>query len=255
MITGASGGIGEATARAFAAAKSRVLLSARSKDRLDAITREIRKAGGDAHAFGADVTRCEDIEALFAEADSYLGGIDIMVANAGIGLFKMVDETSDQELHDVLETNLYGALRCIRAAVPRMRSAGRGQIILISSMVAKRAVPMLGLYSASKFALQGLSESLRVELSRDGIGVVVICPGITATSFHGNAINSSLEPPPPVSPMPVGKVAHAILKASRRGSREVVLTGFGKGLALLNRFAPSLLDRALTNIPLNRRTT
>lgn len=245
LITGASSGIGAATARAFATHGARVVISGRNQERLSALAAELTATGRDVHAVRADVTSTAEQEQLVTEAERLLGGLDIAVANAGIGLYRALLDTPEDELRAIFETNFYGVLRTVRAAAPALRRSGRGQIILISSILGKRATPFAGGYAASKFALQAVSESLRVELRPEQIEVLVVYPGYTQTEFQRRAINAGGRPHSPARPMPAAEVGEEIVRASARGTRERVLTLPGRAMALANKIAPALLDRIL----------
>jgi short-subunit dehydrogenase len=138
-------------------------------------------------------------------------------------------------------------LRCIRAVLPVMRARGKGQIINISSTVGKRSLPYLGGYSATKFALHALSESLRVEVADEGIDVILVLPGLTQGDFQANILSSRKDVPdvPMKFAQTPAEVAEAIVRASKRRAREVVLSASGRVLLTLNAMSPALVDRAL----------
>jgi short-subunit dehydrogenase len=245
VITGASSGIGAASARAFAEEGARLVLSGRDAARLGALVEELRAQGATAHAVVADVSSPQDCARLLREAETLLESLDIVVANAGIGLYKPLAESSEEELQSLFATNFYGALRTAREAIPAFQRRGRGQIIFVSSILGKRATPTTGGYSATKFALQAASEALRVELRPQNIEVLVVCPGYTQTEFQTRAMNAAGRPTSPGAPMRAETVARALVRASQRGTREVVLTAAGRAMVFLNKWAPGFLDRVL----------
>lgn len=180
-ITGASSGIGRGLAERFAAEGAAVVLGARTASKLEELAERIKKAGGRALAVPMDVRREEDIVRLVASAVEGFGRLDVFVNNAGIGVWKRVEDTSLAELHAVLRTNLYGTFLGSREAFRYMRAHGGGTILNISSMAGKDAWEGTGLYSASKFGIQGLSRALADEGRAHGVRVSCICPGMVDT--------------------------------------------------------------------------
>ena len=180
-ITGASSGIGWGMAERFAAEGATLVLGARSREKLDALAASIEAAGGRALALPLDVRREEDIVAFVGTTVERFGRLDIFVNNAGIGVWKRIEETSLAELHAVLRTNLYGTFLGCREAFRQMKTQGGGTILNISSMAGKDAWEGTGVYSASKFGVQGLSRALADEGRPHGIRVSCICPGMVDT--------------------------------------------------------------------------
>jgi 3-oxoacyl-[acyl-carrier protein] reductase len=181
-ITGASSGIGRGLAERFAAEGARVVVGARSGDKLDAVVRAVQAAGGKAVAVPVDVRKEEDIVAFVTGAVKAFGRLDVFVNNAGIGVWKRVEDTSLAELHAVMRTNLYGTFLGCREAFRQMRVQGSGgTIINVSSMAGKDAWEGTGIYSASKFGIQGLTRALADEGRELGIRVCAICPGMVDT--------------------------------------------------------------------------
>ncbi|HEY7697305.1 MAG TPA: SDR family NAD(P)-dependent oxidoreductase, partial [Vicinamibacteria bacterium] len=170
-------------------------------------------------------------------------GIDVLVNNAGFGLYAPLQSVRREDLERVFAVNTFGALSCIQAVLPGMRRQGRGLIVNVSSVVGKRALPMTGAYAATKYALQGLSDALRIELAGTGIRVSVVCPGYTATEFSDNVIDyGAARSRPRGGVMTAEEVAEAIFDCARRPRREIVLTGKGRLVVFLQRFAPSVAD-------------
>jgi short-subunit dehydrogenase len=189
VITGASAGIGRALAQALHARGARLALAARRLDRLDALNREL----GDAHlAVQCDVAEAAQCEALVRRAASHYGRLDTLVCNAGYGLLRPVAETTSEEMRQLVQTNVFGTADCVRAAVPVMRAqaprAGwRGQVMIVSSAVARRGIPFFGAYSATKAAQLSLAEAMRVELRDERIAVTSVHPVGTETEFGAAA--------------------------------------------------------------------
>jgi short-subunit dehydrogenase len=246
VVTGASSGIGRATAERLAADGVQVALGARRADRLAAVADGIRRLGGAAHAVPTDVTQPEQVDRLIAEALGAFGRVDILVNNAGVGYFGPVESTSIAEARRLFDVNVMGTFFGIRAAVPVMRQQGGGHIINVSSIVGKRATPGNGFYSATKFAQVALSESLRLELQSANIRVSIVCPVSTTTEFFDVAASRS-----PLRFAPVGptysaeQVAACILQCVHRPRVEVMVYPLTRMLVVLNALAPRLVDRIL----------
>lgn len=245
FITGASSGIGAAAARAYAKAGAHVVCAARRTDRLDELVRELERKGHEALAVTCDVRDERSVREAVEQAVRRFGGLDVLVNNAGVGLYGPVAELTAETLHENFDINVYGVLRCIQAALPYIRRRGGGQIVNVSSVLGFRALPGMGGYSASKFALNALTESMRIELKPEKIDVVLVAPGITETEFRTSAMTTSgkRETRAPSKPMTAEQVAAAMVKASRKREREVLLTLSGRAMVEINRFAPKLFDR------------
>lgn len=181
-ITGASGGIGEATARRLAAAGARVVLGARRTDRLDAVVADITRDGGEAAGATVDVTRRVDLEALVGLARRRFGRLDVLVANAGVGLVSPLDALRVDDWDTMIDVNLRGVLHGIAAALPVFRDQGAGHFVTIVSTAGLKIVPDQVVYAATKNAVRTLSEGLRQEAGPH-LRVTAISPGFTATDF------------------------------------------------------------------------
>ena len=187
IITGGTKGIGRAIAEALAREGMNVCISARSADEIEQAVGEISDAGeGVVTGAVCDVRDEEKVKALFAHTVAELGGMDVLVNNAGVGIFKSVEETTPEEFRAVLETNLYGVFYCCREAIPLMKQRGGGYILNISSLAGANPHPQMAAYNASKFALNGFSEALMQEVRHDGIKVSYIMPGSVNTYFGGD---------------------------------------------------------------------
>ena len=185
VVTGGSRGIGFAVAEALLREGASVVISGTSKDHLDAAKENLASYSGRVSAVQADVRRYEDVEGLMATAADDFGGLDILINNAGVGVFKPVAETTVEEWHRVLDTNLSGVFYGCHAAIPHMKRRGGGWIINISSLASKNAFVNGGVYCASKSALNAFSETLMQEVRYDGIRVAYVLPGSVNTGFGG----------------------------------------------------------------------
>jgi NAD(P)-dependent dehydrogenase (short-subunit alcohol dehydrogenase family) len=187
VVTGGSRGIGLAIARRLADQGAAVAILGTGQAALDAAARELkgRAMGGRALAIRADVRRHEDLASAFAAAAERFGGIDVLVNNAGVGIFKPVADTTPDEWHTVIETNLTGVFLGCRAVLPHLRTRGGGWIVNISSLAGKNPFANGAAYCASKAALNAFSEALMQEVRYDGIRVASVLPGSVSTGFSG----------------------------------------------------------------------
>ena len=246
IVTGASRGIGAATARALAERGATVVLAARDRDRLEAVRCELP---GTSHlVVPTDVSEPGDVAALVDTTLSAFGRVELLVNNAGVGLTGLVADIRLEDLEEIFAINVFGVVAAVQACIPHMRRQRFGHIVNVSSILGKRAVPQTAGYAATKFALHALSDGLRVEEAPHGIAVTVVCPGSTDTDFRENEIQSGsvlLTERPRLDVMSAHAVGEVIAVAIERRRREVVLTRFGKVFSVAERLAPSLLDRAL----------
>ncbi len=190
VITGASSGIGAATARRATEFGYRVVLAARSEDKLQALAGEL---GDGALAMRCDVTSWEDQQALVSTALEHFGRMDVFFANAGFGAKRGFLEETPEFWKSMIDTNVYGAALSIRAALGHFRKEGLGHMLLTSSVAGRRALPG-SLYSATKWAVCAMGESLRQEVAETGIKVTLVEPGMVDTPFFDNPVQGALEP-------------------------------------------------------------
>jgi NAD(P)-dependent dehydrogenase (short-subunit alcohol dehydrogenase family) len=190
LITGASAGIGLATARRFAAEGARVVLAARSADALERTAEELRREGKEALAVRTDMTSRADVERLAHVAYEHFGRIDILINNAGQAAAGTIADVEADHYRRIIELNLFGPLYAMQAVIPLMRQGGGGLIINISSMVSKMHIPGLGTYASTKAALNMLSDTARGELEPDNIRVITVYPRMTATDFGKNSLGN-----------------------------------------------------------------
>jgi NADP-dependent 3-hydroxy acid dehydrogenase YdfG len=205
VITGASAGIGAATARALAAQGHALVLAARGADALAALAKEL---GGAAKVVVADVTRREDVERIRDEALAAFGHVDVWINNAGRGISRPVLQLTDEDLDEMITVNVRSVLYGVQAIVPHFQQRGRGHVINISSFLARVPLaPLRSAYSAAKAAVNSLSANLRMDLaaSHPNVHVTTVMPGVVTTGFSSNARASTGPMPPPgggASPMP-----------------------------------------------------
>jgi short-subunit dehydrogenase len=244
LVTGASAGIGAATARVFAEAGMRVALCARRRDRLEALAAELGARGVEASVHAVDVTDERAVRAMVDAVAARFGALDVLVNNAGRGLAARFEDTRPDELRALLELNLVAALTATQAALPIMRRQGRGHVINVSSVVGRRNLPGRAAYGASKFALGGLTEALRLELRGSGIAVSLVYPIFTRTEFH--EVETRREPFKRMGPSQSAEtVARAILACVRRPRPEVYPYPPARLLAGASALVPGLVDRAM----------
>jgi short-subunit dehydrogenase len=198
IITGASAGIGLATARLFTAHGARVALASRSAEVLTCLAGELP----DSFAIPTDMRDAASIRQMVKAVQQHYGRIDLLINNAGQGMYAPVEQTDLEQYRRIMELNLYGPLLAMQAVIPIMRAQGGGMILNISSNVSKMAIPGLAAYASTKYALNGLTFTARAELAKDNIRVGVMYPRLTATDFLRNALT-------PEGPNPSGRPAGA----------------------------------------------
>ena len=244
-ITGASSGIGRATALRLARDGAAVVICARRADRLDAVAAEIAAAGGTVLPMVADVTSAADMDGLVARGIERFGRLDVMMCNAGFGVAGAIDEVPPDQMQRLLDINYTGTYHATRAALAVFRRQQSGHIIIVSSIVGKRGVPYMGAYAATKFAQAGLAECLRAELIGTGIHVSVVFPVSTESEFFDVMANETGVPVTRASGprQSVETVAKAIARAIDRPVAEIYPHAFSRGLVIINALAPGLCDR------------
>jgi len=244
-ITGASAGIGFATALRLARDGASLVICARRRDRLEAAAADLAAAGGDALPIVADVARPDDMQMLVDRAIDRFGRLDVMICNAGFGIYGVVDRITPDQMRRLVDVNYHGTFNAAHAALPVFRRQGRGHLIVVSSIVGKRGVPYMGAYAATKFAQVGLAESLRAELVGSHIHVSVVFPVSTETEFTAvmaqqtaGALTRARGPR-----QRAADVADAIARAIDHPVAEVYPYRLARGLTLINALAPGWCDR------------
>ena len=248
-IVGASSGIGREAALRFAQRGASVVVSARSESGLRSLVNEIQRLGGKATAIVADVASFEQVQAIAEQAITTYGRLDTWVHAAATAVIAPFAEVTPEEFRRVIEVTLMGQVYGAMAALPHLKSEGRGALIHISSMEGRRALPLQSSYSSAKHGVEGFLESLRVELQHAGSGVSVtsIKPAVINTPFYNNALTKlGVKPtglPPYYAP---SLVADAILYTAEHPTRDFIVGDVGKILDLLQRLSPALVDSLLS---------
>jgi short-subunit dehydrogenase len=244
LITGASGGIGECLAKEAASRQARVLLLARSTEKLSDICAAIRAAGGEAVSVPGDVTNRDDRRRAIETAQMQMGGFDVLINNAGVASFGHFSTSSEEVMRKVMEVNFFAPAEMIRVSIPVLTVGNQPAIVNVASMCGRRGMPAWPEYSASKFALCGLTEALRGEMARFDIDVLLIVPGLTGSNLQQNLLRNE-------GRMNIGfaggmtprSVAARILDALERNRTETVLGWEAWQMLFVNKFFPRLFDR------------
>lgn len=234
LVTGASSGIGRATALELARRGANVVLAARRLERLEAVAAKCREHGVKASAIAADVSNRDDCFRLVEQS----GSVDLLINNAGFALFDAIEKASPDDLRAMMDTNYFGAVHCTQAVLPQMLARGDGAIVNVSSIAGIMGYARMGGYCATKFALNGFSEALRDEVLDRGVTISMVCPGTTDTEFFVKAEKGKM---PGASRLilavPPEKVAKVICNAAERGTyRSVVPAGAALYMFLKERF-------------------
>ena len=248
IVTGASSGIGAATAVALARRGYAVLLGARRRDQLEEVADRCRRAGGAPRVAVTDVAVEGQVNELIDGAVGEFGRVDVMVNNAGAGTFNRVHETPDEEMRWIFDVNYFGVFYGCKAVAPVMMRQRSGHIFNVSSVIGKRGVPFHGAYCATKFALCGLTDALRVEMQPYNVRVTCVCPGLTATDFYRRGRHRQLPSRirQSLRRMPPERVARGIAQAVGKTKPQIVFSLGGKVLVFLNAVWPRAADALMT---------
>lgn len=249
VITGASAGIGKSYAYAFAEEGCNLVLASRSKAKLETIAEDIKQKYNVkviiAPTDVADENQCKNLINIALEQFDH---IDILINNAGVGAYGYIHTTNVDDMKKIMDTNFWGMVHCIHAVLPSMIRRRKGRIVNVSSVVGKIAMPAMGAYSATKFAMEGFSDSLRIEMKKFGIGVTVICPTTTKTEFVENAVEGNNLKIDSFG-MSSERVAKETINAILDDKRDHIL-GIGENIGVkINNTFPTLVDNVLTLAP------
>ena len=243
VVTGASMGIGEAIAKVFADNGATVVLLSRDVARADEARHRIGRTERTL-ALACDVRNREEIERALARTVETFGRLDVWVNNAGIGIRDFVSDMDLAACRELFETNFFGAVACLQAVVPAMRKTGGGTIINVSSVAGHVPVPYMGAYSATKFALNAIGKAARVELKRNHINVLTVCPGYVRTDFGTHVISEKVGNvrPKSVKGISVERVARATYNGYRMRKREVIVPWTMIPMVKLYQLLPGLVE-------------
>ena len=245
LITGASSGIGRATALALGREGAKLVLVARRENRLKELEQEI---GGDLLSLILDLGDKRQVEQMIRAAHDRYGRIDVLINNAGFGFLGSVESTPHAVVREIFDLNFEAPLLASQLAIPIMRGQGGGHIVNVSSVVGKRGLPLSGIYCATKFALNGISESLRIELKSSKIDVSIINPAATETEFSDHVrygdVKGRFRAVGRVQS--AAEVAAAIVRCIKDPKVEVYPYRVSRLLTWANAVAPSLVDRLMT---------
>jgi len=246
IVTGASSGIGEATARQFAINGSKVMLAARSEEKLSKIVKELRSHGFEASYVKTDVSIESDCKNLVERTVERYGTVNILVNNAGISMRARFDEVKLEVLHRLMNVNFWGTVYCTKYALPYL-VASKGNLIGVSSIAGFHGLPGRTGYSASKFAIHGFLETIRIENLKKGLHVMIIAPGFTSTEIRKHALvadgsEQGMSPRRENNHSSPEFVAKWILKGIRKNKRNKILTWEGRFTALFQRILPRFVD-------------
>jgi short-subunit dehydrogenase len=262
IITGASSGIGKALVYELAKRGARIVAGARSIEALQKIRDELLASGAEIIPVKTDVTHPEDCAKLINQAIESFGGIDLMINNAGISMRALFNDLEVDVIKKVMDVNFWGTVYCSKYALPYLLKS-KGSLVAVSSIAGYKGLPGRAGYSASKFAIHGLMEVIRIENMKKGLHVLTACPGFTASNIRNTALaaDGSAQGESPrneVKMMSAEEVALHIINAVKTRKNSLTLTSQGKLTVLLNKFFPNYLNKMVydhfakeTDSPLN----
>lgn len=247
IVTGASSGIGLATAREFSRVGANVVLAARNIDRLREIERELPRA----LAVECDVTSEDQCRRMVERAVERFGGVDILINNAGLSMRALLEDAQVEVLRRLMEVNFWGTVYCTKFALPYIQ-ASRGSVVGVSSVAGFHGLPARTGYSASKYAMQGFLETVRIENLKKGVHVMIVAPGFTESNVRFSALTADgtaqgESPRKESKMMSAQSVGRSIVRGCARRKRQMMLDFDGKATVWLKFFAPRLLDRLYYN--------
>jgi short-subunit dehydrogenase len=243
LLTGASSGIGRCVAEQAAREGAKLALVARSADKLQELAGTLSARGAEVLVVPGDVTSETDRRRVLSAVVERFGGLDVLINNAGVGSWGHFAECSEEILRQVMEVNFFAPAELIRLAIPALRQGRQPAIVNIASMCGRRGIPAWSEYSASKFALCGLTEALRGEMVRFAIDILLVVPGLTRSGLGQHLLRNTGRYPIDFNKgMPPEKVAAGILRALKKNRTETVLGWDARWILRVNRFLPRLVD-------------
>jgi dehydrogenase/reductase SDR family member 7B len=251
IITGASSGIGKALAFELAGQKAKLVIAARKVAELEEIKQTIEQSGGEVLVVKTDVSVEADCKNLIYEAVKQYGHIDVLINNAGISMRAIFEEVDLKVLKQLMDINFWGTVYCTKYALPYLLKT-KGSVAGVSSIAGYKGLPGRTGYSASKFAMHGFLEVLRIENLKKGLHVLIACPGFTASNIRNTALakDGSMQGESPRDEsemMTAEEVAKHIVSAINKRKDRIVLTSMGKMTVLLNKFFPKMMDKMVYN--------
>lgn len=251
IITGGSSGIGLACAAAFGQLGARIVITGRNSRRLEEAAHGLRDKNTEVHTIEADAALEADNRRMAEEVIAKYGRIDILVNNAGISMRALFEDLQLDVFRQVMDINFYGTVYATKYCLPHILTT-KGSVIGVSSINGYRGTPARTAYTASKYAMQGFMEALRTEVMKRGVHIMIACPGFTASNIRNAALTADGSQQG-TSPRDEGKmmsaedVAQAIVQATKKRKRDLVLTTEGKLAVFLNKWVPGLMDKIVYN--------
>jgi short-subunit dehydrogenase len=252
-ITGASSGIGRALAVELARVPTKLVLNARREEKLRELAGQLTANGAACECVVGDITDPATRQAIADRAQAAFGGLDILVNNAGVGALGRFEEGTPDRVRRVLEVDFFALVELTRTALPLLKQGQQPLIVNVSSILGHVGIPFSSEYCASKFAVRGFSQSLRAELSVDGVDVLLVSPGTTETEFYASVIDRHGKLPwEGWRGVTAEFVAQATVRAMRSGRHEIIPNPRGRLFCWLQRFSPRLVDAILRRIASRR---
>lgn len=247
VITGASSGIGLALVHEFADQGAKIAMGARSEDKLIELHNNLLTKGIESVFSVTDVSKQDDCKRLIDAAIAKFGRIDILICNAGISMRALFDDVEISVLQKLMDTNFWGTVYCCKYALPYIQSS-RGSIVGVSSVAGIHGLPARTGYSASKFAMQGFLETIRIENLKKGVHVMIAAPGFTASNVRlsalaANGASQGESPRDESKMMSAEEVAHRIAKGISQRKRTLLMEFNGRATSFIKKFAPGFLDK------------
>lgn len=247
VITGTSSGIGEAMAREYAKMGAKVVMAARREEELKRIAQEIEAAGGKVTYAVCDVVNEEDCKRLIDTAVAAFGGVDVLICNAGLSMRALFDDCDLKVLHRLMDVNFWGTVNCTKYALPWLQKS-KGSLVGISSVAGIHGLPGRTGYSASKYAMTGFLDTIRVENLKKGLHVMTACPGFTASNVRFSALTADgsqqgSTPREEGKMMTAEQVAHIVARGIARRKRLCLMEAEGRATHFVKKFAPGIVDK------------